>query len=119
MFFLRKSIDNVYYYIAVVSQNYSVTVNELKHKREILGYFITKEEALIALTNYHEYPYDINIDMITFEEVYKRWSEDHFKKSSKPSFRTYISAFNHSKLIHKIKFVDIRPNYLEGTIEHA
>lgn len=107
-------------YIAVVSKNYYVTTNELKRKREILGYFITKEEALIALTNYHENPYDINLDMITFEEVYKRWSEDHFKRlSNKSSIRTYSSAFNHSKPIHKMKFADIRPNHLEGTIEHA
>lgn len=107
-------------YRVVISQGYSIVDDKLKLKRTTLGYYPTKKEALAALTIYHENPYDINADKITFEELYNKWSEDHFKTlSNKSSMRTYRAAFNHSKPIHKMRFKDIRPNHLEGVIENA
>lgn len=45
-----------------------------------IGYFPTRQEALTALINYNENPYDIEINNITFEEVYDKWSSEHFLK---------------------------------------
>ena len=107
-------------YRAIISQGYMQTESGIRLKRVTLGYYPTKKEALAALANYHENPYDIKADVITFEELYERWSEDHFKKLlNKSSIRTYKAAFNHSKPLHKMRFKDIRPNHLEGTIENA
>lgn len=107
-------------YRAIISQGYMQTESGIRLKRVTLGYYPTKKEALAALANYHENPYDMKADVITFEELYERWSEDHFKKlSNKSSIRTYKAAFNHSKPLHKMRFKDIRPNHLEGTIENA
>lgn len=107
-------------YVATISSSYSCTSNSVRCRREILGYFTTKKEALAALTSYHENPYDLRAESITFEELYEKWSEDHFKKlSNKSSMRTYKAAFNHSKPLHKMCFKSIRPNHLEGTIDNA
>ena len=67
-------------YMVVLTQGYISTKMGLKRMRVTLGYFSTKKEALTALTNYHENPYDIKVETITFEELYERWSEEHFKK---------------------------------------
>ena len=107
-------------YMVVLTQGYINTKMGLKRMRVTLGYFSTKKEALTALTNYHENPYDIKVETITFEELYERWSEEHFKKlNNKSAIRTYTAAFKHSTPIHKMRFKDIRPNHLEGTIENA
>lgn len=107
-------------YIAIVSQKYIKTSDGLKRKRNVLGYYITKEEALIALAKYHENPYDLEVSLITFEKLYEKWSEEHFKKlSNKSSMRTYQAAFNHSTPLHKMSFKNIRPSHLEGAIESA
>lgn len=107
-------------YRVVLSQGYIHTEVGIKPKRTTLGYFPSKKEALEALTNYHENPYDINAETMTFEDVYTRWSEDHFKKlSNKSSIRTYKAAYNHSKPLHKMRFRDIRANHMEGVIEEA
>lgn len=107
-------------YMVVLTQGYTNTSIGLKRMRIILGYYSTKKEALIALTNYHENPYDIKSEKITFEELYERWSESHFKTlSNKSSIRTYKAAFNHSKPLHKMRFKDIRVNHLEKTIQSA
>lgn len=98
-------------YRVVISQGYSIIDDKLKLKRTTLGYYPTKKEALAALTNYHENPYDINVDKITFEELYSKWFENHFKTlSNKSSIRTYKAAFNHSKPIHKlVKDIPFQP----------
>lgn len=84
-----------------------------------IGYFPTRQEALTALINYNENPYDIEINNITFEEVYDKWSSEHFLKISQSGVRSWISAFNHSKPLHKMRMKDIRANHLEGTIHNA
>jgi integrase len=107
-------------YMVVLTQGYVRVDLNIKRNRIVLGYYPTKKEALKALTEYHENPYDIKVNTITFEELYERWSEDHFKKlANKSSIRTYNAAFRHSEPIHKMRVKDIRPNHLEGTIENA
>lgn len=84
-----------------------------------IGYFPTRQEALTALVNYNNNPYDIETNTITFEEVYERWSAAHFQTIVPSAQRTWVSAFNHSKPLHKMRMRDIRANHLEGTIKDA
>ena len=84
-----------------------------------IGYFPTRQEALTALVNYNNNPYDIETNSITFEEVYERWSVAHFQTIVPSAQRTWVSAFNHSKPLHKMRMRDIRANHLEGTIKEA
>lgn len=107
-------------YMVVLTKGYVQVKSNIKREKMILGYYCTKKEALNALTNYHKNPYDIQTESITFAELYEKWSEEHFKKlNNKSSIRTYTAAFNHSKPLHNMRFKDIRPNHLEGTIENA
>lgn len=69
--------------------------------------------------NYNQNPYDIENDSITFEEVYEKWSEIHFKTIVPSACRTWISAFKHSYPLHKMRMRDIRTNHLEGCINGA
>lgn len=84
-----------------------------------IGYFPTRQEALTALVNYNNNPYDIETNTITFEEVYERWSMAHFQTIVPSAQRTWVSAFNHSKPLHKMRMRDIRANHLEGAIKEA
>lgn len=84
-----------------------------------IGYYPTRQEALTALVNYNANPYDLQTDTITFSEVYERWADGHFKEIVYSAQRTWVSAFNHSKPLHKMRMKDIRANHLEETINHA
>lgn len=84
-----------------------------------IGYYPTKAEALAALANYNANPYDITAGTITFAEVYAKWSDVHFQNIVPSARRTWISAFNHSAPLHKMRMRDIRPNHLEGAIRDA
>jgi len=84
-----------------------------------IGYFPTKQDALAALVHYNEHPYDIKTNNITFEEVYAKWSSEHFEKIVPSARRTWTSAFNHSTPLFKMRMRDIRANHLEETIKNA
>lgn len=91
----------------------------VKQQYTTIGYFATKQEALQALANYNENPYDIATNSITFSEVYERWSKEHFETIVPSAQRTWKSAYNHSKPLWEMRMKDIRPAHMEGTIRDA
>ena len=55
---------------------------------------------------------------MTFEELYKEWSEYYFATlSGVSSVRTIMSAYRYMHLIYKMKVRDIRVRHLEGCLE--
>ena len=108
-------------YIAIVTTNYhkSAISGEKIQKRTPIGYFKTRDDALLALIKYSQNPYDIEKRNIKFSEVYREWSEGHFKTISASAIRTYNSAFRHFEMIHDRKFVDLRPRDIERCIYNA
>ena len=88
-----------------------------KQQYEVIGYFATRSEALQALASYNEDPYDLHFDSITFEEVYERWSEGHFQKIKNTN--GYVAAFNTCKMLHKMKFQDIKLDHLQQTLDES
>ena len=49
--------------------------------RQVIGYFATRQEAMTALVQYNENPYDLDSNKITFSEVYEKWSDRVFSNS--------------------------------------
>ena len=85
-----------------------------------LGYYTTKNEALVALADYNSSPYDITRETITFAEVYKKWSNEHFKKVSKSAIENYSNAYRkYCKSLYKMRFKDIRLTHLQGVIDEC
>lgn len=93
--------------------------NRKKQEYKTIGYFATKEEGLIALSNFNESPYNLKTKDITFEDLYKLWREEHFEKIVSSGMRVWTAAFNHSKPLHSLKFKSIRVFDLENTIKNA
>lgn len=108
-------------YIARKTTGWKLDSDGMKAKQQYItiGYYPTKQAALAALVNYNENPYDIQVNNITFTEVYNRWSAVHFVKIVPSACRTWVSAYNHSAPLHDMRFRDIRTNHLEETINHA
>ena len=85
-----------------------------------LGYYARRGEALEALAEYNSSPYDITRETITFAEVYKKWSNEHFKKVSSSSIERYSNAYRkYSKSLYKMRFKDIRLTHLQAVIDNC
>lgn len=91
-----------------------------KQIRFAIGYYQSREDAMIALANYNENPYDIKADSITFSEVYEKWSENYFPTLSNPSsVRTVTAAYAYCNGLYDMRMKDIKVSHLEGTILNA
>lgn len=85
-----------------------------------LGYFAKMEEAIIALSEYNSSPYDITRETITFAEVYKKWSNEHFPKVSDSAVERYSNAYRkYCKELYTMRFKDIRLSHLQGIIDNC
>lgn len=91
----------------------------IEQKYKNIGYYETYQDALIALTEYHKNPYDIDASKITFKEVFEKWSAEHFPKVSRSNVNGYNASFKLCGDIEKLVFADIRLNHLQGVIDNC
>ena len=91
---------------------------KIKQKMVTIGYYATRAEAMEALANYNQDPYDLKSKRLTFSEVYELWSEEHFKTIVPSAQRTWKSAYVHSAALHDIRFDEIRAAHLEAAIRN-
>ena len=105
--------------VVTTNVEYDKSKGKAIQKRKTIGYYATQKEAMEALTQYHKNPYDIDVDKITFSDIYNRWSAEHFEKIVPSATRTWKSAFSYFSPIHNMQFASIRPNHIEGCIKDA
>ncbi|QBK24965.1 tyrosine-type recombinase/integrase [Ureibacillus thermophilus] len=90
-----------------------------KQKYEYLGYYKTRPKAMMALAEYNKNPFDLSAGKITFKEVYERFKKERFPKMSKSSQSGYTMAYNRSKSLHDMKFIDIRKSHMQEVIDNC
>lgn len=99
---------------------YDAKAGKVKQRYINIGYYPTREEAMLALSNYNQNPYDVKANNYTFEEIYNMFLPEKMKTfENEHSARTLIMSYNHSPSLHKMKMQDIRPAHMEREIENA
>jgi integrase len=88
-------------------------------KYKYLGYYETQEEGLTTLALYNQNPYDLDEHQITFSEVYKRWSEEHYPKISHANMKVYKASYRICESLYTMRFIDIRLSHLQGLVDHC
>lgn len=90
--------------------------DEGKQQYNIIGYFEERSEAMIALAQYNNDPYDLDNNKITFAEVYEKWAAEKFSKISDSNIRGYKTSFNKCTRLHDMKFKQIRKMHMQRVI---
>lgn len=83
-----------------------------------IGYFTTKKEALKALADYHENPYDIN-NNITFAEIYEKWSKEAYLNMVSDTAQGYKSAYKICTSLYDMPFKDIKQSHLQAVVDNS
>ena len=100
-------------YLVRTACKYSDNGEKMIEKRQILGYFATKAEALAALADYNADPYDLAAHSLTFSEVFQKCFED--CKLAENTKRNYISALNNCiEPIETMEFNAIKLSHLQA-----
>lgn len=86
---------------------------------ETIGYFATRKEALQALADFNDNPYDLSAERLSFSEVYEKWSEKKFQEITPSAVRTYKSAYSYCKPIYDVKMADLKIAQLQDVIDNA
>lgn len=87
-----------------------------KQLYQTLGYYPTRKEAMMALAEYNQNPYDLNNKKVTFEYCYNAWSPKHYEKY-KAAANSLKAAYKYCKDIHKIPMADIRLKHLQDVMD--
>lgn len=88
--------------------------NNGKQKFLTVGYYETKQEALIGLSEYHKNPFTEEQKEATLEQVYNKWSKIKYEKVSRSTVITYTSVWKHCEPIKDIPFIDIKLHHLQA-----
>ena len=90
--------------------------DEGKQQYKNIGYYEERSDAMIALAQYNNDPYDIDNNKITFAEIYEKWSEEKFPKISDSNIRGYKTSLNKCSMLHNMKFKQIRKMHMQRII---
>lgn len=85
-------------------------------KRQTLGYYATRAEAVEALAAYHVTPYDIST-VPTFAEIYQLWEDEHFKTIAESRRAGYRSAYKKCAALYNRPFRDIKTRDFESVCQ--
>lgn len=91
----------------------------IKGKQKPIGYFATYEDALAYLVAYNKNPSLFNPSEITFSEIFKLWSAEHFPKIAKSTAANYTAAYKHCELLYSKKFITLKISDLQYEIISA
>lgn len=85
-------------------------------KQKPVGYFESYEAALAYLVAYNRDPSLFNASEITFAEVFRLWSAEHYPKIAKSTRANYDAAYRHCQAVHAVKFAKLRLHDLQTII---
>lgn len=106
---------------------FEVRVNTHMDKRnypvyDVLGRFAERDEAMAALLEYNKNPYDININSLTFKDVYKLWYDWKYvhgkKKFSSSSIYCTNAAYKKCDSLYNAVFKDIKTPQLQAVLNN-
>lgn len=89
--------------------------NEGKQIYKYLGYFEKRTQAFNCLVEHNKMP--LNVENLTFEQVYEEWKKRKFQEISKSTMNGYIIAYRRFKNLYKMPFKDIRTIHLQEIMD--
>lgn len=92
---------------------------KLKQLYKPIGYFKTRPEAMLALAEYHKNPHSFDVPTVTFTEIFNKWSEEKYTKTSHSSVNGYNAAYKLSSSLYEMVFVDIRKSHMQAVIDNC
>lgn len=107
-------------YRAVVTSGYTVDENENKKQiRKLLGYFPNYYAAQEAITQFHEKMNGIEIEYVTFEDLYNKWKNDTFHLYTKSTIYSYEHAYSMCDILYSKYMEDITVFDLQNVIDEC
>lgn len=104
-----------------VQAEYDAHLNKVtpkaKQVQKCIGYYETKQLALIALAEYNKQPYDLDTRSTTFGQVYEILLKDKFDKMKPSAKAAYVTAYKRCDSIKDIKMVELKKAHMQKIVD--
>lgn len=105
--------------VATIRYELDPITHRAKQIRKNIGYFTDRDSAQIALAEYRKNPFGLDASNLTFQDVFNRWSDEHFPIISDSNAKGYRAAFLLCQPIANKKFVDIKLDDLQYIADNS
>ena len=84
---------------------------------DIIGYYATRAEAMMALAEYNRDPYDVDMAKSTMREVYEAWSEETYPRLQMNMKKAYQAAYKHCATVYDKPYKSLRKGHMQACID--
>lgn len=84
---------------------------------EVIGYYTTRQEAMIALANYNKDPYDLNT--MTLAKLYDEWSNTFYPTTSESNITVNRAAWKVCAPISNMKIGEIKLHHIQKMLDDS
>lgn len=106
---LYKEVEEKY-------QEYMAGKMRAKQEKKYIGYYATRQEAMVALAEYSNDPYDLDSRKITFGQVYDILYQEKFGRMKGSTKSTYTSSIAKCGPIMNMEMKNIRKKHLDDIL---
>ena len=86
---------------------------------EVLGYYATRTEAMLALSNYNASPYDLKLAKSTFEDVYKILQETKFPTMGESLKGQHRASYKYCSPLYSVPYSELRQIHFQRVIDNC
>lgn len=83
---------------------------------QVIGYYEKRADALKALAEFNENPYNVQVSKVTFKDVFELWKTRKYEGIGKSAINGYNAAFEACIPLHDMKFVEIKTVSMQDVI---
>ena len=88
-----------------------------KRIRKTMGYFPTRQAAMIALAEYNKTPYDLDIATVTWLDVWNKWGPAAIENASKTLAQQLNAAHKRCAPLYSLKMKDVRKGHMQDLLD--
>lgn len=90
---------------------------KMKRIRKTMGYFPTRQAAMIALAEYNKSPYDLDIATVTWLDVWHKWGTAAIENAGKSLAPQLRKAHERCEPLYTLKMKDIRKGHMQTILD--
>lgn len=90
---------------------------KVKRIRKTMGYYPTRQAAMIALAEYNKTPYDLDAATMTWLDVWNKWGPAAIENASKTLAIQLNAAHKRCAPLYSLKMKDIRKGHMQGLLD--
>ena len=90
---------------------------KVKRIRKTMGYFPTRQAAMIALAEYNKSPYDLDVATVTWLDVWNKWGPAAIENASSSLAPQLRKAHERCAPLYGTKMKDIRKGHMQDILD--